>query len=152
MRIHYEMKILLADSLLIIFFAMSLIVSLHGFEFKVCFANSIRIHYLFWDYTKNSPSVSRIQFESTIFFEILLRIRYLLVNIRCIQYQLAKILLIDYQFREFTINQLHLLYLFCDGTLNSLSFLRIHYLFNGDTMSSLSVLRIHFDLSIASLL
>ena len=135
------MKILLADSLLIIFFAMSLIVSLHGFEFKVCFANSIRIHYLFWDYTKNSPSVSRIQFKFTFFIGVILKIHYFFANIQwihdvfrdslCYDNFFTNLRWIHYPFFELTMNSLPI----SEDTVNSPSISKIHYLLSEYTIS-----------------
>ena len=38
--------------------------SLYGFEFTICFENSIKIHYLFWDFNKNSLSIREYTMSS----------------------------------------------------------------------------------------
>jgi len=106
------------------------------YEFNICLAISIWIHYLFRKFTLNRPFCGTTmnslwnQYENIIFFETSLGI-----------YDL---------FREFTIcfpNLQCIHYLFCDYSLNS-SFSRIHCLFRKFTLNPLSLSWYYYEFTI----
>ena len=76
-RVYYKFTICFSNLLWIYYFSANwlwihYLVREFNFEFIIFFANSLWIQYLFRDFTMNSLSVSRIQYEFTICRELIL--------------------------------------------------------------------------------
>ena len=143
LRIHSEINIFLADSLLIHYlfcdftncFALLLWIHYLSFKFNLnsLFISGLykKIHYLFREFCLTSQSFPRIHFEiiifSRIYFEFTIYFSHWL-------YQLAKILRIHYLFNEFTMTSLSLSWNHYDFTIKS-SLLWFQYLFRGLTIN-----------------